>query len=411
MLSTCASRAAVWLLSLVSCRCLYSLPASICPSSDLIPTWPTPHVPCPCVHTRRCAGAVGCQAGYPANATAPVQLCFHPSCRTQLNLHTALVFACTGVLVLLAAKLGILQMPQLPQLPKVPGLARQLNKAGDAFRDRFDDLDDGFDDARGSAAAAAAATRQNKYSAAAGSSRLLTSSSSSSSSINDGGGGDAERVTSRLREAQSQQAAMTSAQSQALPQSAPPLATPQQQEQQQQQQQRLAPAAEAAGPGVAAFKGLAQQLGSTAKSLTTKALEGGKAASGVVLQQGRQALQQGRESEAVQGLSQQTADAASKAAKATKQLASGLWQRGQQLASPGGLQGLKQDAAAAVGRASEAVKVVKQGNKIRPQEQEQQPQQRQQQQQGQLEPAAAAGAGAVTVGRSEQEVDAILANS
>ena len=78
----------------------------------------------------------------------------------------------------------------------------------------------------------------------------------------------------------------------------------------------------------------------------------------------------------------------------------------QQLASPGGLQRLKQDAAAAVARASEAVNGVKQGGGAWL---EQQQQQQQQQQQGQ--PEAAARARAVKVGRSKQEVDAILANS
>jgi hypothetical protein len=176
----------------------------------------------------------------------------------------------------------------------------------------------------------------------------------------------------------------------------------QQQEQQEQQQQQRPAIGEAAGSGVSAFKGLAQQLSSSAKSLTTTALEGGKAAGGAVLQQGRQVLQQAQGSESVQGLSQQTADAASKAAQATKQLASGLWQRGQQLARPGGLQGLKQEAAEAVGRASDVVKGVKQGVGDKSKQQ-------QQQQQGQPELAAEAAVG--RVGLSDQEVDAILANS
>ena len=131
-----------------------------------------------------------------------------------------------------------------------------------------------------------------------------------------------------------------------------------------------------------------------------------------VLQQGRQVLQQGQgslnPSEAVQGLSQQTSDAAGRAAKATKQLASGLWQRGEQLASPGGLQGLKQDAAAVARRFRKVSEGVKLGSDVRYKQEEEQ-QQQQQLQQGQ--PGTAAEAAVRRVGRSEQEVDAILANS
>lgn len=67
-------------------------------------------------------------------------LCWAPKLCLLLDTHT-------GVLVLLAVKLGVLQMPQMPQLPTVPGqglLTKQFSHAGKALRDKLDHLDDDY---------------------------------------------------------------------------------------------------------------------------------------------------------------------------------------------------------------------------------------------------------------------------
>jgi hypothetical protein len=297
------------------------------------------------------------------------------------------------VLVLLAVKLGILQMPQMPQLPKAPGqalLSRQLDNAGRALRDRLDDLDNGLDDLGDSVRVDQAATL----------------SSSSNRLLKTGG------REGRLLDVQAVPALLP-----ATAETAP--STLSQQQQQQQQQQGLAV------PGLAGVKGLAQQLGSTAKALGTSAFEQGKAAGSAAVQQSKQL----KDSGAVQGLAQQTAEAAGKAAQATKQAVGSLWQRGQQVVGAEGLEGLRQGTAAAVGRASEAAK----GLRVLPPWVQgasglgagqmssssgggstgaaQQQQQQAQEQGSVITGAGDVREGGVSSGKSQQEIDAILANS
>lgn len=266
---------------------------------------------------------------------------------------------CTaGVLALLALKLGILQMPTLPSLPQVrrmlqacaPGLccgmystvlhvlylwwytivvcsplncpsrrdpfstnpqvpgqallSRQLGKAGEALRERLDDLDDGVEDAA-EGLASRVSVKPSKGKQLSYSSPPIVASTASS--------GSSSRVESvQQAPAPLRVDASTSEPGRSSRQPSLPAIRQQQQD--------------GSADGVARFQGLAEQLGSTAKTLGASALQQGKAAGSAVLQQGQQL----RDSEAVQDLSQQTAQAASKAAAGTKQAVSGLWQRGKQ---------------------------------------------------------------------------------
>jgi hypothetical protein len=325
---------------------------------------------------------------------------------TLLPCRSLLPSNCAGVLLLLAVNLGILQFPQLPQLPKVPGqalLSQQLNKASRVLRDRLDDLDDS-DDARDTGVGSAERARSpgiysNTSFGGRGeglSTRMLDAQAATAPAV-AAPAADAQRAGSTAAAVQNDQRTRK--------QNIPAV---QQQQQQQQDQPLLA---------------LTQKLGSASKTLGTSALEQGKAASTAVLQKGQQL----KDSGTVQHLSQQTADAARKAAAATKKAVAGLWQRGLQLGDSEGLEALKQGTAAAAGRAAASVNGLRDTAAA--------PANRLQagtaapgldsQQQGQAATAAAAqllpeaavsrsggvGAFGSGAGKSVQEIDAILANS
>jgi hypothetical protein len=331
-----------------------------------------------------------------AKATIHSQL---QSLQYDVSSWLLLLLPTPGVLVLLAVKLGILQMPQMPQLPKVPGqalLSRQLNNAGKALQDRLHDLDDGLDDLGDSVRVDRAATQSN----------FNTGVSSSSNSLLSSGSRE-----SRLLDVQAAPAPPTAA---AAAETSPSILS----QQQQQQQQGLAV------PGLAGVEGLAQQLGSTARNLGTSAFEQAKAAGSAALQQSKQL----KDSGAVQDLTQQTAEVAGKAAQATKQAVGSLWQHGQQVAGAEVLGGLKQGTSAAVERASEAAKGLRvsppwvgrtsglgagefsssSGSGIGWTAAAQQ--QRQAAEQASAMPGDVGGAG-INSGKTQQEIDAILANS
>lgn len=267
--------------------------------------------------------------------------------------------------MLLAVKLGVLQMPQLPQLPQlpqVPGqalLSRQLDKAGKALRERMDDLDDGVEDLQDSVRAERRPDQSRPFREA----QKQLSTGREPSSVLPGSGG------SSSRQLDVQQAV----------QATPPMAAADTgarrlQEGQQVQDSAAEPASAQGAAGLGGFRGLAEQVGSGAKN----AWQTGKAAGSVALQQGKQL----RDSGAVQEASQQAAEAAGKAAQATRQAVGGLWQRGQKLGSRLGAQspaGLEAEAGASAGQDEAATT------------------------QG-----AASGVGQQ---RSEREVDVILANS
>lgn len=273
--------------------------------------------------------------------------------------------------MLLAVKLGVLQMPQLPQLPQMPGqglLSRQLDKAGKALRERMDDLDDGVEELQDSVRAEVLRSDQSSRPFRA---QKQLSTGREPSGVLPGSG-------SSSRQLDVQQAV----------QAAPPMAAADTgasrllQEGQQVQDHGAAEPATAQGAArLRGFRGLAEQVGSGAKTLGVNAWQTGKAAGSAALQQGKQL----RDSGAVQEASQQAAEAAGKAAQATKQAVSGLWQRGQKLGSRLGAAG-----AQSPGVEAEVVSSA-----------------------GQDAAAATQGAASGVVGqqRSEREVDAILANS
>lgn len=260
--------------------------------------------------------------------------------------------------MLLAVKLGVLQMPQLPQLPQVPGqalLSRQLDKAGKALRERMDDLDDGVEELQESVHAERRPDQSRPFRA-----QKQLSTGRKSSGVLPGAGGSS-------RQLDVQQAV----------QATPPMAasdTGASRLQEGQQVGAAEPATAQGAPGLGGFRGLAEQVGSGAKN----AWQTGKAAGSAALQQGQQL----RNSGAVQEASQQAAEAAGKAAQATKQAVSGLWQRGQKLGSRLGAgtqsPGLEAEAVSSGGQDAAATQ------------------------------GAASGVGQQ---QSEREVDAILANS
>jgi hypothetical protein len=264
---------------------------------------------------------------------------------------------CAGVLVLLAVKLGVLQMPQLPQVPGQALLSRQLDKASKALRERMDDLDDGAEELQDRVRAGVRPDQSRPFRAQQQQQQLSTGREPSG--MLPAGSGSS---SSRQLDVQQQVA--------------PPMAAADAGASRVQDGAAAGPAAAQDGAGFRGFRGFAEQVGSGAKTLGVNAWQTGKATGSAALQQGKQL----RDSGAVQEVSQQAAEAAGKAAQATKHAISGLWQRGQQLGSR--LAAASQSSAGVEGTAVSSSR-------------------------GQQE-TTASGMGQQ---RSEQEVDAILANS